>query len=331
MSDLYEIYYNGETYTATDADYGTVRDFFNAARRSRGFNGNVHRDTIDLWIEICKVFTDVLKIVPSMTIRQVFYQLVSKDAITKDEAGYKKVMRQIRDMRRVKLIPYSWVADNTRWVRRPNTYRDATQFLEDQCRHYKKSVWESQPNDIEIWCEKDALAGVIGDVTYSWDVPLYVAKGYSSDTLAYNAVNAHQDKGKPVRIYYFGDWDPSGVQMAHDLEKKIRAFASEMGVDITFERCAVLPGQIKWWKLPTRPTKKSDPRYKNFEGESVELDAIPPKHLQDLVTGIIRSNIDTGLYDRTLQIEKVERENLEQVKGIFNKLNLGQKSSGVLS
>jgi len=308
-------------YTAPNSD--NAIQFINEMRKGNGKN-KLQQKTAKLWVEIFRVFTEVRRVVPSVTLRQLFYQLVSRNSIPKTEAGYKKTMRQLRSMRREKFIPYPWVADNTRWVRRPASYTDLKSFLDEQARVYRKSVWNTQNNFIEIWCEKDALAGVISDVTYSWDVPLYVTRGYSSDTLAYNAVNHYQDGSKPVKIYYFGDWDPSGKDISRDLEDKIQYFADDLGVKAQFERCAVLPEQIQEWNLPTRPTKKTDSRSKNFTGNSVELDAIPPKKLQEIIEGIIVNNIDSEIYKRTVEIEKVERENLDV---LIKKLDLGSSFS----
>jgi hypothetical protein len=54
---------------------------------------------------------------------------------------------------------------------------------------------------------------------------------------------------------------------------------------VHFKRLAVLPGQITEWNLPTRPTKTSDSRSRNFGGDvSVELDAIEPDRLRSIVT-----------------------------------------------
>jgi hypothetical protein len=314
----------GDNVYRFDTDSSAVL-FINCVKRQLGrYTGRAA--TISLWIEVYKVFHEILSVVDSLTVRQVFYQLVSRSAIPKTEEGYKKVVRNIRDMRRGNWLPYSWIADNTRWARRPNTFKDVSQFLDEQSRIYRKAIWEDQKKNIEIWCEKDALAGVISDVTYPWDVPLYVTRGYPSDTLAYNAVNHYRDSEKPVKIYYFGDWDPSGKDISRNLEEKLRGFAREMRVDLFFERVAVLDWQIREWGLPTRPTKKSDSRSKNFVGESVELDAIPPAHLQELVKKVIRENIDPAVYDRTVKIEQVERANLEQITGIFKKWDLGSLS-----
>jgi hypothetical protein len=299
---------DGQLYSVKDHEINLAIDFFNQGRASKD-KPKLRADTAALWIDISRVFTDIRgQGISTITLRQLYYQLVSRGSIKKTEAEYKRTMRQLRDMRRGGFIPYEWVADNTRWMRRPNTHHDLLAFCDYQSVIYRKAIWDSQPRNIEIWCEKDALAGVIYTITSKWDVPLYVVRGYSSDTLAFNAMNQYSNSDKPLSIYYFGDWDPSGKDVSRDLESKLQFFADDMDVDFSFERVAVLPDQIGEWSLPTRPTKMSDPRSKTFTGESVELDAIPPRHLQQIVNAVITQNIDHDLYERTLKAEKLERD-----------------------
>ena len=100
-------------------------------------------------------------------------------------------------------------------------------------------------------------------VTREYDVPLMVARGYSSETFAYNAAEAMRETGKPCFVYYVGDFDPSGWQMARSLEQKL----DEFGAPVVFERLAVNLEQIQTWALPTRPSKVSDTRCKAFFAE----------------------------------------------------------------
>ena len=130
------------------------------------------------------------------------------------------------------------------------------------------------PVYVEVWCEKDALAGVLMEETKVYDVPLMVASGYSSISFLHSAAMAIEAKGKPAYIYHFGDLDPSGVDAARDIEAKLRRYAP--GAEIHFERPAVTREQVEQWNLPTRPTKQTDTRAKKFgSATSVELDAIP--------------------------------------------------------
>jgi hypothetical protein len=68
--------------------------------------------------------------------------------------------------------------------------------------------------------------------------------------------------GKPAYLYYFGDYDPSGMDVTRVVEKGIREFAPD--AEIHFERVAITRQQIIDWALPTRPTNDDDTRSKTF-------------------------------------------------------------------
>jgi hypothetical protein len=127
---------------------------------------------------------------------------------------------------------------------------------------------------VEVWLEKDALAGVLYEETDRWDVPLMVTRGYASLSYLYHAAMRITESRKPAHLYYFGDFDPSGVDITRAVEEGIRELGPD--ADIEFERVAVTEDQIQSMRLPTRPTKGSDSRRKNFKGDSVEVDAIHP-------------------------------------------------------
>ena len=241
-----------------------------------------------------------------MTVRQVFYRLVSLGAIAKTEIEYKAtVCRLLAEMRRGRMLPYGWIADNTRWMRKPVTYADLEAALHETARTYRRALWSSQDAYVEIWLEKDALAGVMAQVTGEWDVPLMVTRGYPSLSYLYEAGEYITRLRKPVYLYYFGDHDPSGVDIPRKVERDLREFAP--GAEIHFERVAVTPEQIDAWRLPTRPTKRTDSRSKAFEGESVEVDAIPPDDLRDLVGDCITRHINEQELVASMATEREER------------------------
>lgn len=241
-----------------------------------------------------------------MTVRQVFYQLVSLGVIDKTEKEYKNtVCRLVKDMRLEYSIPFGWIADNTRWMRKPRTYSGLREVLEAAIETYRRSIWQDANCYIEIWLEKDALAGVLYQITAEWDVPLMVTRGYPSITYLYEAAEAIRERGKPTYLYYFGDRDPSGVDIPRNVEDRIREFAPD--IPIHFECVAVTEEQIQTLNLPTRPTKSSDSRAKNFEGESVEVDAIPPRQLRQLVRNCIEAHVDLAEFERIKRVEEQER------------------------
>lgn len=266
------------------------------------------------------------------TVRQVFYRLVSGGVIGKTEGEYKStVVRLLGEMRRHHEIEFSWIADNTRWMRKPRSFSSLETMLKHSADAYRRSVWDNQDCYVEVWLEKDALAGVLLEETSTWDVPLMVTRGYPSLSFLYTAAEAIAAQQKPVYLYYFGDHDPSGVDIPRKVEKDLREFVAGIhfdeddimlgdlefddikeiipfNEDIHFKRVAVTPEQIQNMNLPTRPTKRTDSRIKNFSGESVEVDAIPPRTLRKIVSDCITQHIDQRAYDALLYAEQGERD-----------------------
>jgi len=135
-----------------------------------------------------------------------------------------------------------------------------------------------------------------------------VTRGYPSLTFVASAAEAMREKDCPVFIYYLGDHDPSGVDIPRFVEKELREQAPR--ASITFELIAVTEEQIIAMDLLTRPTKKSDSRSGKFRGESVEVDAIPPDRLLQLVEAHILQHLDADRHNRLVDIEEAERETL---------------------
>ncbi len=240
--------------------------------------------------EIRAAILEVLAEDRPMTVRQVYYRLTVLGAIEKTEKEYKTIVRVLTDMRRAGEVPFHRIADNTRSMRKPYSCPNLKAALRDTVEQYRRSYWDEQPAYVEVWLEKDALSGVFYDVTREWDVPLMVCRGYSSISFLHDAAETIASHDKPALLFYFGDHDPSGVDITRAVEEGIREFAP--GADVTLERIAVTENQIEEWNLPTRPTKASDARSKDFDGESVEVDAIPPKTLRALIEQCIQRNID---------------------------------------
>ena len=255
---------------------------------------------------------DLLQDDHPMTVRQVFYQMVSRGVIPKTEVQYKQtVCRLLTQLRREGLLPYDWIADNTRLQRKPRSFQDLNDALEFTARTYRRALWEEQGVYVEVWCEKDALSGILYDVTSQYDVPLMISRGFSSLSFLHAAGEYLSQLEVPAYLYYFGDHDPSGVEIDRKIEAEIRGFAPE--TEIYFQRVTVTPDQIISMGLPTRPTKTTDSRSKSFEGESVELDAIPPSALRALCRICIEKHIDSELLERTKRIEEKEREIVRQI------------------
>jgi hypothetical protein len=256
---------------------------------------------------------EIVEAMKPMTVRQVFYQATVRDIVEKSEAGYNKVQTDLVLMRKARVLPYGWLADSTRWQRKPRTFHSVEQALVETARFYRKALWADIDAYVEVWLEKDALAGVVDDVTDMFDVPLMVARGYASLSFLHSAAEHIRDLDVPAYIYHLGDFDPSGVNAGEKIEETLRAMAP--AAEIHFERLAVTPEQIKDWNLPSRPTKASDSRAKNFGDISVELDAIDPDSLRDLVADAIVAHLPLDQFEVLKVAEASERTLIRQLVG----------------
>jgi hypothetical protein len=241
------------------------------------------------------------------TVRQIYYLATVAGLVPKTEDGYQIVKTDLTVMRKDGSLPYRWLADSTRWQRKPNTFGSVQEALEETARLYRKALWSDADAYVEIWLEKDALSGVVYPITSQFDVPLMVARGYASLSFLHQAAEYIAGLDVPSYIYHCGDYDPSGQDAARAIEETLRKMAPQ--AQIHFERLAVTPTQISDWRLPTRPTKTTDSRSKRFGEISVELDAIPPSQLRALVQRAIERHLPPQQY-RVLKIAEASERRL---------------------
>ena len=250
-----------------------------------------------------KALASIIEQHQPVTCRQAFYLAVSAGIVEKTEVQYRgTVCRMLADMRREGVIPWHWIVDFTRVMRKPPSFASVEHALRSTATFYRRDLWRSLPVRVEIWSEKESLTGVLYPVTHEYNVPLMPTRGYPSLSFLYAAADEIREAGKPTFIYYFGDHDPSGVDIPRTVDMRLREFAPE--AEIIFERLAVLPWQIEEWSLETRPTKRTDTRAKGFEGESVEAEAIAPEFLRDLCRRALYQHIP----EDALRIHKVAED-----------------------
>jgi 5S rRNA maturation endonuclease (ribonuclease M5) len=238
-------------------------------------------------------------------------------------------------MRRDGDLPYAWISDNTRWVRRLPSYPGPHAFVEEMLRGYRRALWADQPWNVEVWIEKEALAGTVVDVTAEWDVPLLVSRGFSSDTYLHEAAVSLADRfaehGRRAAVYVLTDHDPSGFAIAETIERRLAELVQEFmpapdtrdrwerwfdGSWLTVERLAVTTEQVTAWNLPTRPTKvEGNSHARDWRGKpSVELDAIPAPQLRALVSEAIERHLLPGALEEHRAQEERDREVLDVVR-----------------
>jgi len=249
----------------------------------------------------------------------VFYQAVNRGLVPKDETkGYRVVQRRLVALRESGDLPYGYIVDGTRYVYDYLRYDDLDEFTTYAAGLYRKNYWATSEVNVEVWLEKEALKGVLEPtVVDECGLGLYVTRGFASITYLQEAAEQIDADGRPTFVYVLTDFDPSGVSIAEKVEEELTERAPFS--DITVERLAVNREQIERWNLPTRPTKTSDTRASKFRRthgtDSVELDAIPPDQLRQLVKDAIDSHMDPWKLEQFRMVEREERETLRSIFG----------------
>jgi hypothetical protein len=248
-----------------------------------------------------------------ITVRGLYYQaeVASIPGIDKTDNAYGRVQRQVLSLRRAGRLAYERIADATRWMRKPRSYSFLQDALESTAAFYRRNLWIDAPTYLEIWCEKDALAGTIYPVTSKFDVPLMVTRGFCSETFAFEAIDQRGDDLRPYHVAYLGDFDRAGRDAALSLKRKLQQFGEAKGIDVVFTDLAVTLEQIDELGLPTRAPKRVSAADKAWPHPiACELDAIPPDYLRGLVQDEIERHLPADQY-RVLKIaEQSEREQL---------------------
>ena len=231
-------------------------------------------------IEIVETAQAILSAYNPMTVRQVYYQLVSRQVIKNNRGQYQAVSIALRDARKDGDIPWEWIEDRLRRPRKVNMWHDLADFGNAVINSYRRDVWASQDGYVECWLEKDALSGIFEDILRPYGVTLNVGRGYDGWDSIHNAADRYKWEDK-VTVLYFGDFDPSGEDMVRSLEERLNFF----GVYPEIIKCALVLDDIKQYNLPSDFTKVSDTRSAAFVEKygdlAVELDALPADVLLD--------------------------------------------------
>jgi hypothetical protein len=248
----------------------------------------------------------VLKADHPMTVRQVFYRLVVQKVIEKTEKEYQNVViRLLTEMRLSGSIRFNWIVDESRPRIVNRTYDSIADAARDTARFYRRSALRECSDYVEIWCEKQALAGVIGDAAGEYDVPVLISKGMPSLTQLYGTaceIDRADEAGKQSYIYQFGDHDPSGVLIPQTIERRLNELCQKLD-------CS--PPIVERVALTEEHITEGNRHAQKFEGESVELDALPPGILRDMVREVIERHISEHELETLRIAEDSERELLD--------------------
>ena len=288
---------------------------------------NFRNDRLEM-IEACNgIITQYQAQKLTLTLRQLYYQLVTKNVISNEERSYKTLGNLVSDGRLAGLIDWDAIEDRVRVPRIPQEFKDLPELVRAAHDAYRLPRWKGQENYVELWVEKDAISGVLAPLANQYHITLMVNRGYSSQSAMYESANRFKaeyiksrkpdTKLKQGRLLYLGDHDPSGEDMVRDISDRLEMF----GADVIVEKIALTMDQVQEYNPPPNPTKLTDSRaagyIEKYGDSSWEVDALPPEVLHRIVKDAILNYVDLWRMQEVKRQEEVDKKLLmEFIKSV---------------
>lgn len=252
-----------------------------------------------------------------LTLRQLYYQLVSRDVIANTSEEYRKLGSLLVKGRMAGIVDWSAIEDRVRVPKIAYYVSGIEGALNDMIHHYRLDRMDGQDTYVEVWCEKDALSGIISRTTSQYGIRLMINRGYSSASAMYRASKRFYSRLKyddmSPYIVYLGDHDPSGLDMIRDISERLEEF----GTLVEVEHIALTRDQITDFQPPPNPAKITDPRadwYIREHGDvSWEVDALRPEDLTAIIEESITRLIDTAQYKKMLDQEGEDKVKIKDM------------------
>lgn len=252
-----------------------------------------------------------------LTLRQLFYQFVSRDFIANNQREYKNLGDIINDARLAGLVDWLAIVDRTRNLQSLAHWTSPSAIIDACASQYRIDKWALQTRRVECWIEKDALVGVIEGVCNELDIAYFSCRGYTSQSEMWSAAQRlrkySQEEQTPL-VLHLGDHDPSGIDMTRDITDRLSEFS---GRDIEVRRLALNMAQVKEYNPPPNPAKITDSRAEayiaEYGEESWELDALEPAVIARLIRDAVEEVREPLAWDGSLRTEATQRKQLQKV------------------
>lgn len=254
----------------------------------------------------------------TLTLRQLYYQFVARGYLENSQKSYDNLGNLISDARLAGLLDWDIIEDRTRDITGLPTWDNPKDILQSSARQFKYDFWADQSVRIQVWVEKEALAGVIERIAFKHRCEYFSCRGYASQSALWRAGQQFQDyhsAGQPIKIIHLGDHDPSGIDMTRDNRERVEMFSEWADVEVI--RIALNMDQVEEYKPPPNPAKQTDRRYEGYAAkygdESWELDALPPDVLDKLISDEIEEYIDWDKWNAVKEREDEAKIRLDEI------------------
>jgi hypothetical protein len=202
-----------------------------------------------------------------LTVRQLYYILISKYGYTPSRRFYKVLEYHLCKLRRMNKDLHAKFVDPTRhFIPAPRPYPE-----------------------IELWVEKDSIRNFLNNLAAKYRLSIQVLRGFASLSMYRKALIRAAERGVR-KILYIGDFDPSGL-----LIEKVAEREMDSGRGIQVKRIALTFEQVKRFRPPSVPVNRRDSRARDYIAKygdrCWEVESVRPRTLYRLVEEKLRENV----------------------------------------
>ena len=209
----------------------------------------------------------VVKGYTRLTVRQLYYILISRFKYPANKAFYKRMNRYLCKVRRANPEVHMKFIDPTR------------QFVIPPLPYPR----------MEMWVEKDSIRNFIGRLAARYRLGIQVLRGFASLSMYRKALERARKRGVTL-VLYIGDHDPSGLLIETVAQEEM-----DHKTGIRFVRLTLTWEQIQRFNPPSRPVNMKDSRAKDYVekyGDRCwEVEAIRPRTLYRLIEAGLKESV----------------------------------------
>lgn len=219
------------------------------------------------------------------------------------------------------VIPFGAIHDPTRPVTNWRIHRNAGEYIREQFGQFLSGYWrdllQSQPDHIEVIGEKNTLLPIIKPVCADYTVPLTIGRGFCSVPPRKAIYDRwHTSRKNKLVLIVLSDHDPDGEMIADSLVGYMRDDFHIPSSRIMPVRAALTAEQCRQFGIPAdvdaKPTSTNYQRFVKEHGTAAcELEAVPPRQLQQMLRDAIESVID---HDAFAAEQKRERDDAAEIE-----------------
>jgi len=277
----------------------------------------------------------------TLTLRQVYYQLVAAGAIANNDKQYNRLGEILNRARLAGLVDWDYIEDRTRNLRGVRHFNDPAEAQKNAADSFRMDKWKGQEKRVEVWVEKDALVNIVQHACTPLDVNFFSCRGYTSQSELWGAAQRHlgyQEAGQQPIVLHFSDHDPSGIDMSRDIWERFELFETSTLV----ERIALTMPQIVQYAPPPNPAKVTDSRFDEYKKKSKhpklnptgeyswELDSMNPTVIVNLIETAIKGHMDQAKWQAIADEEAEHRKKLQLAADHWQQISDFMVQGGVI-